>query len=167
MEKLRSMLSARKSLVRFHHPIRLPLDPVCRVVGILAEDASLFKSALMPAKLGFRTTEEETYWVSGKGGEGRGGEARGRGERWGRRGENTWKEGVRERREECTYSSVKSFLNPCTPSFPRWCSSWVMISAKTSWFSSSSCSWIVSCAERTSTLSSHLTTSSHAQGTMV
>ena len=82
------MLSARKSLVRFHHPIRLPLDPVCRVVGILAEDASLFKSALMPAKLGFRTTDEETYWVSGK--------ERKEGEREGRRG-GEGREGTGER----------------------------------------------------------------------
>ena len=128
MEKLRSMLSARKSLVRFHHPIRLPLDPVCRVVGILAEDASLFKSALMPAKLGFRTTDEETYWVGGRERkekrEGRrGGEGRGEEEREGRevrkeRG-NTGKEGMREGREECTHSSVRSFLNLCTPSLPR------------------------------------------------
>ena len=91
MDKLRSMLSARKSLVRFHHPIRLPLDPVCRVVGILAEEASLFKSALMPARLGFRTTEEETYWVSG--GEGREGRREGRG-----RDGRGW-EGRREERE--------------------------------------------------------------------
>ena len=66
MEKLRSMLSARESLVHFRHPIRLPLDPGCRVVGILAEEASLFKSALMPARLGFRTTEDQTYWVRSK-----------------------------------------------------------------------------------------------------
>lgn len=110
MEKLRSMLSARKSLVRFHHPIRLPLDPVCRVVGILAEDASLFKSALMPAKLGFRTTDEETYWVGGRerkekregrrGGEGRGGKGRERGEE----GEGEYWEGGDERREGGVYT---------------------------------------------------------------
>ena len=129
MDKLRSMLSARKSLVRFHHPIRLPLDPVCRVVGILAEEASLFKSALMPARLGFRTTEEETYWVSGREGregregrrEGRGGDGReGREERDAEkrkeRGEEEGREWMRERREKGTYSPVKSFLNPSPPS---------------------------------------------------
>ena len=130
MDKLRSMLSARKSLVRFYHPIRLPLDPVCRVVGILAEEASLFKSALMPARLGFRTTEEETYWVSGRGEKGREGrreERRGEGREKGmqkREGREVRKGGywegdhskwMREGREKGTYSPVKSFLNPSPP----------------------------------------------------
>ena len=63
MDRLRSCLAARPSLLNFRQPIRLPLDPSCHVVGILAEEASLFKSALCPAKLGFKTTDNKIYWV--------------------------------------------------------------------------------------------------------
>lgn len=62
-EKLRALLSSRPSLVRFHLPIRLPLDPRVRVSGIITDKASLFKSALTPAKLGFKTIEGTVYWV--------------------------------------------------------------------------------------------------------
>jgi hypothetical protein len=34
------------------------------VTGILSEQASLFKSALIPAKLGFKTEDGDIYWVS-------------------------------------------------------------------------------------------------------
>ena len=63
-EKLRGLLSSRPALLRFHQPIRLPLDPRIRVSGIIAEQASLFKSALTPARLGFKTTDNGVYWVS-------------------------------------------------------------------------------------------------------
>ena len=64
IHKLRSILSTRPELLRFRHPIRLPLDPSVKVTGILAEQASLFKSALIPAKLGFMREDGDVYWVS-------------------------------------------------------------------------------------------------------
>lgn len=64
IEKLRSTLSLKKNLLEFRRPIRLPLDPATIVTGIVAENASMFKSALTPAKLGFKTTSGSLYWVS-------------------------------------------------------------------------------------------------------
>ena len=64
IEKLRTTLSNKKNLLQFKRPIRLPLDPMVRVTGVLAENASMFKSALTPAKLGFKTTTDDVYWVS-------------------------------------------------------------------------------------------------------
>ena len=34
-----------------------------KVHGIVAENASMFKSALTPAKLGFKTVDNNLYWV--------------------------------------------------------------------------------------------------------
>uniref|UniRef100_A0A182N8W1 Phosphatidylinositol 3-kinase catalytic subunit type 3 n=1 Tax=Anopheles dirus TaxID=7168 RepID=A0A182N8W1_9DIPT len=47
----------------FNHfgPIVFPLDPSVQIVGIAAEKVSLFKSALMPSKLTFRTTTGRDY----------------------------------------------------------------------------------------------------------
>lgn len=64
IEKLRSTLSSKKNLLEFRRPIRLPLDPGVKVTGILPDNASMFKSALTPAKLGFKKTDGSTYWVS-------------------------------------------------------------------------------------------------------
>lgn len=64
IEKLRNTLSQKKNLLEFRRPIRLPLDPAVKVTGVLAENASMFKSALTPAKLGFKTTSDSIYWVS-------------------------------------------------------------------------------------------------------
>ena len=64
IQKLRMILSTRPELLQFRHPIRLPLDPAVKVTGILSEQASLFKSALIPAKLGFRREDGSVYWVS-------------------------------------------------------------------------------------------------------
>lgn len=64
IQKLRGILSTRPELLQFRHPIRLPLDPAIKVTGILSEQASLFKSALIPAKLGFKTEDNDIYWVS-------------------------------------------------------------------------------------------------------
>lgn len=64
IEKLRSTLSSKEHLLEFRRPIRLPLDPATVVTGIVAENASMFKSALTPAKLGFKTTTNSIYWVS-------------------------------------------------------------------------------------------------------
>lgn len=64
IEKLRNTLSSKKNLLEFQRPIRLPLDPAVKVTGILADNASMFKSALTPAKLGFKTIDDNIYWVS-------------------------------------------------------------------------------------------------------
>ena len=64
IQKLRSILSTRPELLQFRHPIRLPLDPSVKVTGILSEQASLFKSALIPARLCFNTDKGDVYWVS-------------------------------------------------------------------------------------------------------
>lgn len=42
-------------------PLPLPLDPDIKVKGIEAESATLFKSALMPCKLTFKSSEEDRY----------------------------------------------------------------------------------------------------------
>uniref|UniRef100_A0A182JSA1 Phosphatidylinositol 3-kinase catalytic subunit type 3 n=1 Tax=Anopheles christyi TaxID=43041 RepID=A0A182JSA1_9DIPT len=42
-------------------PIVFPLDPSVQITGIAAEKVSLFKSALMPSKLTFRTTTGKDY----------------------------------------------------------------------------------------------------------
>ncbi|XP_053662768.1 phosphatidylinositol 3-kinase catalytic subunit type 3 [Anopheles marshallii] len=42
-------------------PIVFPLDPSVQIAGIAAEKVSLFKSALMPSKLTFRTTTGRDY----------------------------------------------------------------------------------------------------------
>ncbi|XP_061516913.1 phosphatidylinositol 3-kinase catalytic subunit type 3 [Anopheles gambiae] len=42
-------------------PIVFPLDPSIQITGIAAEKVSLFKSALMPSKLTFRTTSGTDY----------------------------------------------------------------------------------------------------------
>ena len=63
IQKLRSILATRPELLKFRHSIRLPLDPSVKVTGILAEQASLFKSNLIPAKLGFMREDGDVYWV--------------------------------------------------------------------------------------------------------
>ncbi len=65
IEKLRAILASKKNLLQFRRPIRLPLDPAVKVTGILADNASMFKSALTPAKLGFKTMDDNIYWVIG------------------------------------------------------------------------------------------------------
>ena len=42
-------------------PIPLPLDPDCMIKGIVAEEATLFNSALQPCRLNFRTTDNKEY----------------------------------------------------------------------------------------------------------
>ena len=64
IDRLRAQLHERKHLVHFNKPMRLPLDPHCQVTGIVPEEASLFKSALVPAKLTFRTIKGDNYSVS-------------------------------------------------------------------------------------------------------
>ncbi|CAI6005599.1 unnamed protein product [Closterium sp. NIES-64] len=56
VEQLRALLSADTdgSLANFAQPLALPVEPSIRVVGIAAEDSSVFKSMLHPLKLAFR-----------------------------------------------------------------------------------------------------------------
>lgn len=63
-EKLQQLL-ADSDVCKFNfakfEPIPFPLDPNVTINGIIAEKASLFKSALMPSKLHFKTVEDEEY----------------------------------------------------------------------------------------------------------
>ncbi|XP_073996112.1 phosphatidylinositol 3-kinase 59F [Rhodnius prolixus] len=63
-ERLQALLAdpeAFKMNFTNFEPLPLPLDPSIHVRGIVAEKASLFKSALMPARLTFLTTEGTEY----------------------------------------------------------------------------------------------------------
>ena len=42
-------------------PLPLPLDPDVKIKGIIPEKCTLFKSALMPSRLSFLTTDEQEY----------------------------------------------------------------------------------------------------------
>ncbi|XP_053672857.1 phosphatidylinositol 3-kinase catalytic subunit type 3 [Anopheles nili] len=55
--------SSNSTKFNFNHfgPIVFPLDPSVQINGIVAEKVSLFKSALMPSKLTFRTTSGVDY----------------------------------------------------------------------------------------------------------
>ncbi|XP_050084607.1 phosphatidylinositol 3-kinase catalytic subunit type 3-like isoform X3 [Anopheles aquasalis] len=55
-----SSSSAKMNFNQFG-PIILPLDPNIQIVGIVPEKVSLFKSALMPSKITFRTTTGKEY----------------------------------------------------------------------------------------------------------
>lgn len=63
-EKLQQLL-ADSDAFKFNFskfdPIPFPLDPEVTINGIVPEKASLFKSALMPSKLYFKTIENEEY----------------------------------------------------------------------------------------------------------
>ncbi|GIY14385.1 phosphatidylinositol 3-kinase catalytic subunit type 3, partial [Caerostris extrusa] len=45
----------------FFEPLPLPLDPLVKVKGIVPDKTTLFKSALMPTRLTFLTTEDKEY----------------------------------------------------------------------------------------------------------
>ncbi|KAL3646157.1 hypothetical protein CASFOL_011337 [Castilleja foliolosa] len=56
IEKLRQLLSGILSeLTYFDEPIRSPLDPKVLITGIVPSESSIFKSALSPLRLAFRT----------------------------------------------------------------------------------------------------------------
>lgn len=61
-EKLRQLLGdvdvCKYNFSKFD-PIPFPLDPNVEITGIVPEKASLFKSALMPSKLHFKTKDNE------------------------------------------------------------------------------------------------------------
>ncbi|EEZ98191.1 phosphatidylinositol 3-kinase catalytic subunit type 3 [Tribolium castaneum] len=63
-EKLQQLL-ADPTVFKFNfgnfEPIPFPLDPDVTIKGIIAEKASLFKSALMPSKLHFITSDNSEY----------------------------------------------------------------------------------------------------------
>nr|XP_002128077.1 phosphatidylinositol 3-kinase catalytic subunit type 3-like [Ciona intestinalis]XP_026691217.1 phosphatidylinositol 3-kinase catalytic subunit type 3-like [Ciona intestinalis] len=66
IEKLRALLSAETEILEnmnfsSFEALPLPLDPNVKVNGIAAEQANLFKSNLMPAKLPFKTTDGKQY----------------------------------------------------------------------------------------------------------
>ncbi|KAK1433890.1 hypothetical protein QVD17_10808 [Tagetes erecta] len=57
IEKLRHLLSGLLSeLTYFEEPIRSPLAPTVLITGIIPSDSSIFKSALHPLRLAFRTS---------------------------------------------------------------------------------------------------------------
>lgn len=59
-ERLRALLAdadAFKYNFAAMEPLPCPLDPAVTIKGVLPNKASLFKSALMPSKLTFLTTE--------------------------------------------------------------------------------------------------------------
>lgn len=64
IEKLQSFL-CDSEMFKFNfknfEPIPLPLDPRIKIQGIIPEKATLFKSALMPSRLTFLTTDNSHY----------------------------------------------------------------------------------------------------------
>ena len=62
VERLRGILSdqgAFGELASFSSPLPLPIDPTSTVTGIIPEQSTVFKSALSPLKLAFRTSSDE------------------------------------------------------------------------------------------------------------
>lgn len=58
IERLRQLLAGLMSeLTYFEEPIPLPLDPKVLITGIVPEESSLFKSALHPLRLTFKTAD--------------------------------------------------------------------------------------------------------------
>ena len=61
IEKLQRILASPDPHLRFafsqSEPLPLPLNPDIKIVGVAAKEATLFKSAMMPAKLAFYTTD--------------------------------------------------------------------------------------------------------------
>ncbi|XP_061130467.1 phosphatidylinositol 3-kinase catalytic subunit type 3 isoform X2 [Syngnathus typhle] len=63
-ERLQTLLADNEKVYLSEiEPIPLPLEPQIRIRGIVPETATLFKSALMPAKLIFKTEAGTTYSV--------------------------------------------------------------------------------------------------------
>lgn len=69
VEILRSFLADSRNGLSSFSPISFPLNPTINVVGILAEDANVFKSSLSPLKLTFRTDTGGTYPIIFKSGD--------------------------------------------------------------------------------------------------
>lgn len=66
IEKLQTILSSPEQH-RFNFskkdPLPLPLNPNIKITGVAPREATLFKSAMMPAKMAFYTTEGSIYNV--------------------------------------------------------------------------------------------------------
>ncbi|XP_011311531.1 phosphatidylinositol 3-kinase catalytic subunit type 3 [Fopius arisanus] len=64
-DRLKALLAEPDPASKFNfsnfEPIPFPLDPEISIKGIIPEKASLFKSALMPSKLTFLTTDDTEY----------------------------------------------------------------------------------------------------------
>ncbi|KAH9506932.1 Phosphatidylinositol 3-kinase catalytic subunit type 3 [Dermatophagoides farinae] len=73
IEKLQSILESPEPQFRFNFnkndPLPLPLNPTIRIIGVASKEALLYKSATMPAKLGFRTTSGQIFWTIFKNGD--------------------------------------------------------------------------------------------------
>ena len=70
IEHLKKTLADPKSnLLHFDPPLPLPLDPDVHVTGVIPEEASVFKSSLLPLYLPFRTTANSTYSLIFKNGD--------------------------------------------------------------------------------------------------
>lgn len=67
IEKLQKILASPEPQHRFNfghnEPLPLPLNPDIKVVSVAAKEATLFKSAMMPAKLAFHTTTGSIYYM--------------------------------------------------------------------------------------------------------
>ncbi|KAF1987913.1 phosphatidylinositol 3-kinase [Aulographum hederae CBS 113979] len=57
----RYLADPKNELVSFEQPLPLPLEPEVSVVGIYPEDATIFKSSLLPLRITFRTNNNERY----------------------------------------------------------------------------------------------------------
>ncbi|XP_056379213.1 phosphatidylinositol 3-kinase catalytic subunit type 3 [Hyla sarda] len=69
-ERLQALLADNEKMnLSEIEPIPLPLEPQVKIRGIIPEKASLFKSALMPAKLYFKTEDGGKYPVIFKNGD--------------------------------------------------------------------------------------------------
>ena len=62
IEKLKSILQTTEGFQAFQ-PMLLPLNPDVKICGVVAEKATIFKSALMPLKLTFLTTQQTHYSI--------------------------------------------------------------------------------------------------------
>ena len=62
IEQLKKMIADPKSdMLNLDPPLPLPLDPEVKVVGLVADDCSVFKSSLYPLYLNFKTSSGDRY----------------------------------------------------------------------------------------------------------
>lgn len=73
IEKLQSILESPEPQFRFNFnkndPLPSPLDPDIKFIGVAYKEAMLYKSATMPAKLGFITTRGDIFYTIFKNGD--------------------------------------------------------------------------------------------------
>ena len=64
IERVKHFLQEPKNeLLRIDPPLPLPLDPRVRVIGVIPEETTVFKSSLCPIKVTFRTTVGTRYTI--------------------------------------------------------------------------------------------------------